>query len=88
MGMHRQFETGYWLFLRKIQAAGGAPCEDNPDVFFPEDFPDPNVREIAVAVAKRLCRTCPVKNDCLKYAIESNQKFGIWAGTTASERNG
>jgi WhiB family transcriptional regulator, redox-sensing transcriptional regulator len=80
------FATGYWLFLKQIQAAGGVACEENPDVFFPEDFPDTDVRAVAVAMAKRMCNACPIKKECLTYAIESNQRFGIWAGTLASER--
>lgn len=82
------FETAYWTFLRKIQSAGGVACEDNPDIFFPEDFPERQVRQIATAAARSLCRQCPINPDCLKYAIETNQKFGIWAGTTPSDRNG
>lgn len=80
------FDTGYWKFLKKIQEAGGVPCEDHGDLFYPEDFPDQQVRQIAVAAAKRLCNACPIKNDCLEYAIESNQRYGIWAGTSPSER--
>lgn len=80
------FDKGYWLFIKKLSDAGTVPCEENPDIFFPEDFPDKNVRDVAVAVAKRLCKSCPVKADCLSYAIESNQRYGIWAGTSPSER--
>lgn len=80
------FGKGYWLFIKKLSDAGTVPCEENPDIFFPEDFPDKNVRDVAVAVAKRLCKSCPVKADCLSYAIESNQRYGIWAGTSPSER--
>lgn len=80
------FDRGYWKFLKKIQEAGGVPCEDNGEIFYPEDFPNQNLRKLAEATAKRLCNTCPIKNDCLAYAIESNQRFGIWAGTLPTER--
>jgi hypothetical protein len=33
-----------------------------------------------------LCGECPIKDKCFTYAIETNQRFGIWAGTTPSER--
>jgi len=80
------FDKGYWVLMKAIQAAGRVPCEDAPDVFYPEDFPNQDVRRLAEATAKRLCNSCPIKNDCLAYAIESNQRFGIWAGTLPTER--
>jgi len=83
---NRHFSSGYWIFIKKLSDAGGADCEDNPDIFFPEDFPDADVRQVATAAAKRICKACPVREPCLTYAIESNQRYGIWAGTTANER--
>lgn len=80
------FDQGYWAFLKRIQDVGGVPCEKAPEIFYPEDFPNQNVRRIAEAAAKRICNECAIKNDCLAYAIESNQRFGIWAGTLPSER--
>ena len=82
----RHFDSGYWLFIKKLSDAGGVPCEENPDIFFPDDFPDKQVRDVATAVAKRLCKGCSVKDACLSYAIESNQRYGIWAGTSPNER--
>lgn len=36
--------------------------------------------------AKELCRTCPVINECLRWAIDTRQPYGIWGGTTERER--
>lgn len=36
--------------------------------------------------AKRLCAGCPAKSPCLQYAIERPDLFGIWGGTTQTER--
>lgn len=36
--------------------------------------------------AKKICQECPVRIDCLDYAIATTQDFGIWAGTTSEER--
>ena len=36
--------------------------------------------------AKRVCRGCPVKIDCLLYAIETQQEYGVWGGATVPER--
>jgi WhiB family redox-sensing transcriptional regulator len=30
--------------------------------------------------------TCPVAEPCLEYALETNQRAGIWGGTTEEER--
>lgn len=57
-----------------------------PEVFFPEDFPDKNVKDFAILVARNLCNTCPIKNECFMYANETDQRYGIWAGTLPSER--
>jgi WhiB family redox-sensing transcriptional regulator len=86
MGISRHFDGGYWKLLRLIQQAGGAPCEDSPDLFFPDDFTDPAVRAAASKTAKALCRSCPVVTDCFEYAVSSNQRHGIWGATSPSER--
>jgi hypothetical protein len=31
-----------------IVKIGGVPCQDIPDIFFPEDFPDKQTREYAI----------------------------------------
>jgi WhiB family redox-sensing transcriptional regulator len=82
----RLFTSDYLQFLREIYAVGGVPCEDYPKFFFPEDFPDPETRQVATKIAKELCNTCPIKTKCFTYAIKSNQRHGIWAGTLPSER--
>lgn len=42
-----------------------------------------NVKE-----AKAVCALCPVRIQCLNYAIENNERFGIWGGLTPHERYG
>ena len=36
--------------------------------------------------AKKFCKTCPVRNECLEYAIVANEVHGIWGGFTYKER--
>lgn len=36
--------------------------------------------------AQSICRTCPVRNDCLMHALTMPEQFGIWAGTTPGIR--
>ena len=36
--------------------------------------------------AVQACRGCPVAGECLAYAMDGRERFGIWAGTTPDER--
>jgi WhiB family transcriptional regulator, redox-sensing transcriptional regulator len=36
--------------------------------------------------AKKVCRACEVKSDCLDYALENDERFGIWGGMSERER--
>ena len=36
--------------------------------------------------AKAICRSCPVKDACLTFALETNQEAGVWGGTDEDER--
>jgi WhiB family redox-sensing transcriptional regulator len=39
--------------------------------------------------AKAICRDlCPVRQNCLSYAIANRELFGIWGGLNESERKG
>jgi len=37
-------------------------------------------------VAKRICKGCPVRYDCLADALDNRIEFGIWGGMTERER--
>ena len=36
--------------------------------------------------AKKVCRGCPVRIDCLLYATETQQEYGVWGAATEPER--
>lgn len=36
--------------------------------------------------AKALCSGCPVREQCLEFAVHNDITHGIWGGTTPSER--
>lgn len=38
------------------------------------------------ARAKRVCRRCPVRDECLETALRNDERFGIWGGMTEKER--
>ena len=37
-------------------------------------------------VAKRICRSCPVRYECLADALDNRIEFGVWGGMTERER--
>jgi WhiB family redox-sensing transcriptional regulator len=66
--------------VREMTWADQALCAETwPDAFFPEK--GDSTRE-----AKAVCRRCPVRAPCLRYALEHDERFGIWAGTTPDQR--
>ena len=36
--------------------------------------------------AKAICGICPVRSDCLSYAIDLHEPHGLWGGPSESER--
>lgn len=55
-----------------------AACRgEDTDLFFPDRGQD-------TKAAKEICGRCPVRLDCLRYALAEGIKHGVWGG--ASER--
>jgi WhiB family transcriptional regulator, redox-sensing transcriptional regulator len=55
--------------------------------FFGPDFGESELEKQArEAKAKTVCQTCPVAEPCLEFAMDTNQKYGIWGGLTDKER--
>ena len=68
------------LQMEALPWADKAKClVAEPDTFFPEK--GGSTRE-----AKRICSGCPVKDECLEYALENDERFGIWGGLSERER--
>ena len=51
----------------------------DPDLFFPE-------RGASTKEAKAVCKGCVVREDCLEFALQNGEKFGIWGGLSERER--
>jgi WhiB family redox-sensing transcriptional regulator len=54
-------------------------AQTDPEAFFPDK--GGSTRE-----AKRVCRSCEVRAECLEYALEHDERFGIWGGMSERER--
>ena len=48
-------------------------------------FPDGPYNRFEVKFAKDLCAVCPVRAQCMDYALRHDE-VGIWGGTTERER--
>jgi len=51
----------------------------DPNLFFPE-------RGASTKEAKAACKGCVVREDCLEFALQNGEKFGIWGGLSERER--
>jgi len=54
-------------------------AQTDPEAFFPEK--GGSTRE-----AKKVCVSCEVRAECLEYALENDERFGIWGGLSERER--
>jgi WhiB family redox-sensing transcriptional regulator len=52
---------------------------DNPDLWFPN-------QGTSNQPAKNVCARCPVRTDCLDYALDHQIRFGVWGGRSEKER--
>jgi len=65
-------------WMDEAACASGAATADY-DIFFPEDEKDKGP-------AMRFCNSCPVKEQCLDYALRKDINYGIWGGFNSKER--
>ena len=73
----RLITRGHWRSAAACQTA-------DPELFFP--ISDSGKSLAQVAEAKAVCASCPVRRECLAFALGTGQVHGIWGGTTAQER--
>jgi WhiB family redox-sensing transcriptional regulator len=94
-GVERLGPDGARLVLRRVLFDGvgvpewrrAAACVDaDPALFFPEGGPGAG---LAVAAAKRVCCSCPVRTTCLADVmawVQSSARYGVGGGLSATER--
>lgn len=74
------FAAGTTHFFDPAPWIADAACRgSDTSVFFPA-----RGEEVLDAVA--VCRGCPVRAECLEYALNERITFGIWGGTSERER--
>ncbi len=63
-----------FTWMRDAKCRGIDPAE-----FFPSDG-------LGVDHARRVCDDCPVRAECLEYALEFRIEHGVWGGASERER--
>lgn len=54
-------------------------AQTDPDAFFPE-------KGGSTAAVKRICAGCGVRAQCLQFALDHEERFGVWGGLSERER--
>ncbi|MFN3256068.1 MAG: WhiB family transcriptional regulator [Ilumatobacter sp.] len=65
-----------------------AACQGKMGVaFYPPMTPEGKNAKIArEARAKAICTDCPVRLECLRHAIDIDERYGIWGGLNYDDR--
>lgn len=60
---------------------GKAACQTipNPDLMHPDQYGE-------TRAAKKICADCPVKAECLKWALDNDERQGVWGGLSETDR--
>jgi len=82
---YEQSDNYDWILDAKCRGVYGlfhAEKSNNPDVQKAKSVcnGDPKAKEAWER------EPCPVKRECLAYAIQNNEKFGVWGGQSERER--
>ena len=57
-------------------------AQTDPDAFYPEK----GAGKAEHDKAKHVCAKCPVRSDCLEWAISTDERYGIWGGLSERQR--
>ncbi|MFJ8301560.1 WhiB family transcriptional regulator [Streptomyces sp. NPDC094447] len=57
----------------------GLCAQTDPEVFFPE-------KGGSTKDAKQVCMACPIRVECLDYAVSHEERWGVWGGLSQRER--
>jgi WhiB family redox-sensing transcriptional regulator len=71
------------LLWKAIDRAPVAPpCQEtDPEIWFPPG------QGPSYKLAREFCNRCPVKAECLTYALENDEQEGMFGGLSPVERN-
>lgn len=55
----------------------------DPDWWWPDTS---NLDDDQTVIALNICRSCPVRQNCLNYAVDHKERHGIWGGLLPTAR--
>lgn len=62
--------------------------EMNPDYWFADEHDEEEkFGRSERAIALSVCKRCPLKNDCFKYAIDNEIMEGVWGASVPQQRS-
>jgi WhiB family redox-sensing transcriptional regulator len=65
---------GHWEDWRELAACR----HTEPELFFPAFSGDRSQSQ--VECARAICAACPVRRECLRFALGTRQSYGVWGG--------
>ncbi len=68
------------------QSHGLCRTVDSAIFFPPAQFEHKPEREAREKRAKAICNECPVRSECLDWALTTKEPHGVWGGSAESER--
>lgn len=72
--------------FKRLLVNTAIPCREvDPELFFVNDG-DTEENRFQIARAKSICGTCPIRFECLQFALETEDGHGIMGGMTPAER--
>lgn len=77
-----EWESGSGFRIERPRWQRDALCKDEDTNTF---YPAPGDVEL-LKKAKSICKECTVRQNCLEYALDNSERFGIWGGKSARER--
>jgi WhiB family redox-sensing transcriptional regulator len=69
-----------------MEKAACSEKDPTSTIFFPEVGQSGYQTRSVYAEAARLCLSCPVKQECLEYALDNGLGHGMWGGKTPLQR--
>lgn len=72
------FTAEPWVTQAKCSGLAGPIASK---IFFPSQGE-------SLVPARALCAACPVREECLDYALRTRQTHGVWGGKSEEERRG
>lgn len=59
----------------------------DPELFIHDHTESSNAGRVLSGMAKRICVQCDARAECLAGALEHDEAYGVWGGTTPKERD-